>query len=163
MYKNNSLEAISAKSNIREVINKCSDYFINYSFDDIEIDIISIQKIDLTDNIFSIHTADELAVYVYVSDECNQILGYKQSFIIGKCLYSFLHNDDLENVVQINDSVSNGENLETSFRLRTNFKSSKGIQYQQLDTSIKKVDNLIVTYIKPPLNGYHLADKNRYA
>jgi hypothetical protein len=137
----------------RQLINNSHKLFIKYSFNDIKVnfssrDIIYIN--DKPDNIFSIHTADNLAVYLYISNKCKDILGFKRDFIIGKCLYSLLHQDDFNQISQKHDIVLKGNQIDASYRLITNQQCTNGKnQYIRFNATIKKVDNIIITYVNP--------------
>lgn len=161
------IEGIRKDSNLalelRKNINNSKDFFKNYSFDNLNIAFSpeDVEYISRKDNIFSIHSADNLAVYLYISKKCNKILGFDQGYFIGKCLYSLLHEDDVEKVSKTHDRVLAGKNILTNYRIMTSF-NNDGDNYIKLSSYIKKVDNIIVTYLKPIKegSGYNLTKKN---
>jgi len=134
---------------LRKKINQQKDFFMNYSFDKININFSSndIEYINTKRNIFSIHTADDLAVYLYITNSCDKILGFKQDYFIGKCLYSFLHTEDVDKLSKTHDDVLCGKNMNTKFRLVSNFKNNLDNKYVEFKAYIKKVDNIIITYM----------------
>lgn len=137
---------------VRKIINKCKEFFINYSFDNININFTEkdVDHINKKDDIFSIHSADNLAVYLYINSKCKDMLGFNQEFVIGKCLYSLLHKDDLDEISKTHDRVLCGKKMLANYRLITNFKNITGRnKYIKISSYIKKVDNIIITYIKP--------------
>lgn len=146
-FENEKKSNISAL--LRKKINQQKDFFMDYSFDNININFSNndIEYINSKNNIFSIHTADDLAVYLYINNSCNKIFGFKQDYFIGKCLYSFLHKEDVDQLSKTHDYVLSGKNMNTKFRLISNFKNNSGNKYVEIKAYIKKVDNIIITYI----------------
>ena len=137
---------------IRRIINELKEYFLNNPFNKIVINstLFTLRDTEYfgldSDSIYSIHTADNLAFFLYVNDEFKDIFGYKKKFIIGKCIYCLLHEDDFDQISSIHDKVLRGINVSTVYRLLTNFTENGGFKkYKRFSCCMRKIDNIIVT------------------
>lgn len=153
----NNLDLIKNDTQIGWIIRKfiCENkfFFMEYSFDNLKINFTSRDVIHINDklnNIFSIHSADNLAIYLYINPKYKEMFGFDRNFMIGKCFYSFLHEKDAKMISEKHDMIlsKNGLFLAT-YRLvkKTN---SQDIKYVKISSCIKKIDNIIVTYLKYP-------------
>ena len=125
---------------MRKMVNECK-VLINHSFDDMELkfsdrDLRYINK----NNVFSIHSSDPLAVFLYVSKKSHSLLGYSQEQIIGKSFYSFIHHDDLEEISNVHDKVLKGECVKFNCRI------VKDEHEKRISAYLKKIDNIIITF-----------------
>jgi hypothetical protein len=160
---NNINQSISGDRSIgyrtRKYICECKEYYIRYSFDHLKFNFTTkdIEYFNNLNNVLSIHSADNIAVFLYVDPNLSNRLGFNRDFIIGKSLYSFLHSHDIDYLSHLHDLVLQGNDEYSNIRLRTYTNN-----YINIESSIKKIDNIIISYQEPINDNTSLGSHSSY-
>lgn len=120
--------------------------------------------------IFSIYPLDQTGTIIFINSKSKELLGYEQSYLIGKSFYSFVHPNDVERISKYHDIVlnNNNKNLTITHRILTNFNSQLITNneynficnkqnnnnndnmkiYKWFTSYVERLDNIIIAYSK---------------
>lgn len=131
---------IDISKNSNETMNDTYDIDIKITDTDLELNDLNDEY---QDSLLIICSKAEPGIILYVNSLCKELLGFERNFLIGKSVFSFMHNEDVIRIMQ--DCTS-----KITHRLLSNFKGKDNKRYYKWFTSEnKKLENIVYICSRP--------------